>query len=127
MCCHSRQQQICDVCTSNQQHESNGAQQQPESRDNVSIEEIVVESFDARAPALIRFWIGLVNVASDGVHVGVRLRQRYPRLQPCHHEQPVKITVRLFRFEYQRRKNVARHTVGLTWRTHANHGVEFTV
>ena len=50
----AREQQVRDVRAGDEQHEADRAEQQPERRDRVRVEEVVLERLDARAPARVR-------------------------------------------------------------------------
>ena len=67
----AREQQVGHVHTSNQQHKTNRAQEQPQILDGVAAGEIVLEGLDAGAPTFVGDGISLGDVLRGGVHIGV--------------------------------------------------------
>jgi hypothetical protein len=117
------EQQISDIGACDQQHECDGAQQDPQRADDIAIEKVILQRLDGGAPSLIRFRIVGGDLSCHGIHVGVGLRDRDARLEPRHHQNPVKFVVDEFRLERQRYVQLALHAVGRARGEHADHRV----
>ena len=96
------QQQIGDVDAGDEEHETDGAQQQPEHLDAVFGHVVVLERLHIGAPTLVAFGIHLGDVRSDCIHVLLRLLDGHARFKTAHDAEPVEVVVDLFRLEYKR-------------------------
>ena len=114
------EQQVGNIGACDQQHECDGAEQNPQRADDIAIEKIVLQRLDGGAPALIRFRVVRGDLSRHRVHVGVGLRDRDARLEPRHHQNPVIFVVDEFRFERQRYVQLTLHAVGRAGRQHAD-------
>ncbi len=123
----ARQQQVRDVGAGDEQHESDGAEQQPQRRLRRVAEEVVLERLDAGAPARVGFRKRLREVGRDGQHVRVGLLKSDAGLQPAHDEQPVKVVVHLLGLERQRQIQLALVLVGRPGRQDADDRVRLAV
>jgi len=121
------QRQVGDVHARDQQHKADRAQQHPQHLDQLFGQEVILQGFDKRAPALVAFRVGLGDVVGHPVHLGLRLLYAHARLQPSHRQQPVEVVVLLLRFENQRNDQRLVQPIRLARPQNPNHRVRRAV
>ncbi len=120
-------QQVGDVGASNEQNESNSAEQEPQSGAHVAVQEVILQRLDGSAPTFVRFRINIRHVASDRAHIRIGLRQGDAGLHAREDHEKMKIVINLVRFEDQRNEKIRGGPVGLSSGTNADHRVDFAV
>ncbi len=71
----ARQQQIGHIDAGDEQHESDGAQQEPEHLDSFRRQKVILQRLDFGAPALVALRINLRDMRRHRIHILLRLLQ----------------------------------------------------
>src|SRR5437763_15081035 len=90
--CASGQKQVRDIGASNQQNESDRAEQQPQIPFQLLVEPIISYRFDADVPAFFRYALAACRQSLvNQIQFGLRLRRRDSRLKATKDVSPMRI------------------------------------